>query len=862
MLSVAPLAQGPGYYLALANINYYAGGGEPPPTWYGTVARELGLSGLAQREHVERLCSGFHHETGRGLVRNAGKDTRNPGHDLTFSAPKSVSVAWAMADEALRKAIAIKHEEAVKVALDFIEQKAGYARVGTDGVNVVRAPLLFALFEHGTSRAKDPQLHTHALCINLTVHPDGRTTAVDTTHIYHWKMAGGAIYRAALARGLQELGFEIEQRRIGSSIGFEMKAVPAALIEEFSKRRAAIEEMLTMRAGSVDAASAEYAGFITLKTRQAKDTETSRKELIEGWQRVGREFGFDLDEFYSKRVPLERLTAQELAELREAIYQDAVKTLSEQFSHWNEAELTKAVAERSTGLLTAQDAERLVQEKLASHELIPLGTLVTDAKGGTRYIDRTEMRYTTAEMLQLERDMLQNVERVIRGPDSSLSSERVEKALSESSRPLDDEQKNAVRWLTSGEGVRLLSGIAGSGKTWTLETCRELWEADGREVIGCAVAAAAAKRLEKGTDIESGTLDSLLNRLDRGETRLHSNSVVIMDEAGMVGTKHLARLLEHVANVEGARLILVGDAKQLQAITAGGPFKYLGETLGEAALTTVRRQNEAWAREAVQDFRAGNSKEAVDAYVERGCFHLAATRPQAMAEIVERWKTDGGIFKPESVMMLGSLNAEVKQLNLQAQAERIRAGEVDAEAKIYANGVYLHEGDRIQFTKNSKPLGVSNGDSGTVLRVDPERERISVKLDDAEREIDVSFSRYQPENLRLGYASTTHKAQGATLEHVHVLMGGMLSDLHMTYVQASRSQISTHLFCDKTTAGEELADLVRAAARERPKTLAHSIADQARHQVERRHEELRQQTPPPMPMDQQHQHEHRRSLSL
>jgi ATP-dependent exoDNAse (exonuclease V) alpha subunit len=518
------------------------------------------------------------------------------------------------------------------------------------------------------------------------------------------------------------------------------------------------------------------------------------------------------------------------------------------------------VAERSTGLLNAQEGQRLVQDKLRSGELIPIGTLVTDAAGGTRYIDRTEMRFTTPEILQLERQMLRHVERVVQGPDSSIESGRVERALQESSRPLDDEQKNAVRWLASGEGVRLLSGLAGTGKTWTLETCRELWEADGREVIGCAVAAAAAKRLENGTDIKSSTLDSLLNRLDRGETWLHSKSVVVLDEAGMIGTKQTARLLEHVANVEGARLILVGDAKQLQAISAGGPFKYLGETLGEASLTTVRRQEQQWSRDAVKDFHAGRSREAISAYVEQGCFHLADTRPQAMAQLIEQWKGDGGIFEPKSVLMLGSLNSEVKELNLRAQAERIRAGEVDAERKIYASGVYFHEGDRVQFLKNSTPLGVANADTGTVLRVDPERERIRVKLDDTQREIDVSFNRYQPENLRLGCASTTHKAQGATVPHVHVLMGGMYSDLHMTYVQASRSQISTHLFCDKTTAGQELADLVRAAAHERPKTLAKSIVDQARHQVERQHEDIRRAPAPEL--DQQHQHDHRRSLSL
>ena len=832
MLSVAPLAQGPGYYLELANINYYAEGGEPLPTWHGTAAKELGLSGTAQREHVERLCSGFHHETEKGLVRNAGTPERNPGHDLTFSAPKSVSVAWAMADEALRKAIAIKHEEAVREALDFIEAKAGFARIGSQGQELVRAPLLFALFEHGTSRAMDPQLHTHALCINLTVHPGGRATAIDSTHLYHWKMAAGALYRAAFARGLQELGFVIEQKRVGFSIGFEIKAVPKDCIEWFSKRRAEIEEQLNIRAGSLDAASPKFAEMVAKETRRTKDTEKTRKELVSEWQAFGREHGITAEFLYATREPLGKISPEERDERREAIFREAIEAISEQHAHWNEADLTKAVAERSAGRISAGDALRLVEEKLSSSELVRLGTLTTDTKSQNpnRFIDRREERFTTPEILQLERQMLQNVERIVQGPDSSSRAETIERAISERGK-LDPEQAEAVRWLCSGPGIRLLSGLAGTGKTTTLATCHEVWKAEGREVIGCAVAGAAAKRLEQGTGIESRTLESLLWNLDHEKITLNSRSVVVLDEAGMVGTKQMARLVEHVSQAEGARLVETGDSKQLQPILAGGPFKFLAETLGEARLGNIRRQEAQWAREAVRDFEAGRSREAIAAYVREGHFHLTDSRPQAMAQLVDQWKQDGGISQPGSVLMLASLNVEVKELNLRAQAERIRAGEVAPDKKLFANGVFFHEGDRLQFINKSKELDIENSDLATVLKVEPERERLTVRHDDG-REIAVSLKRYSPENLRLGYASTAHKAQGASIPFVHVLMGGPLTDLHMGYVQASRSQKSTHLFCDKDAAGGlELADLVRALGRERPKTMAHEIIDQAhRHE--------------------------------
>jgi conjugative relaxase-like TrwC/TraI family protein len=830
MLSVAPLAGGPGYYLALANVNYYLEGGEPVPLWAGTAAQELGLEGVARREHVERLCSGFHHETGEALVRNAGKDERNPGHDCTFSAPKSVSIAWALGDDELRKAIEQKQLAAVKQALDYLEEKAGFARVGAQGQGLVKAPLLACLFEHGTSRAKDPQLHTHALIINLTVHPDGRTTALDSTYLYHFKMAAGAVYRAALAQGMQQLGFTVEQRTLGSSIGFEIAGIPKALIEEFSKRRAEIEETLKLRAGSLDAASSRYAELVTKETRRTKDTEVPRAELLRDWQAFGQEYGIDAAYLRKQLAPFLRLSPEERDRRKELVFSEAVAALSEQHAHWNEADLTKAVAERAAGRISARDARELVENKLRSPELIHLGGLQTEQKNRheRRYIDRIESRFTTPEIKRLEQRMLLAVERICRGPRNESRKELVEAAIA--GRPMlntedGKEQAEAVRYLTSGPRVRLMSGVAGTGKTTTLVACHDAWKAEGRRVLGCALAGAAAKRLEEGTGIRSDTLQATLYGLDNGRLELDANSVLLVDEAGQLGTKQLASLVEHVQK-SGARLVLVGDAKQLQPIAAGGPFKFLADEhiLGEVRLTKIRRQEEKWAREAVAAIEKGEAREAIKAYVERGRFHLADDRPAAIGQLIEQWQKDGGVRNPEGVFLLASTNAETKELNLRAQAERVRAGEIDPEKKLYANGVFFHEGDRLQFQKRSRVMDIENSDSGTVTKVELDRNRLAVRLDKDGRELTVDLRRYAPENLRLGYASTTHKAQGASLPVVHVLMGGPLTDLHMGYVQISRSKKSTHLFCDKHTAGgPELSDLLRGLARERQKTMAAQV---------------------------------------
>ena len=361
MLSIASLTGGPGYYLELANINYYMDGerGEPMPFWHGLAAKEFGLSGMAEKEHVERLCAGFDpHDPTKRLVRNAGKESRNPGHDLTFSAPKSVSCAWSVADPELRRAIEEKHRAAVKAALSFLEEKVGLARIGTDGLARVKCPLLFALFDHGTSSAEDQQLHTHALLINMTKHGDGRTTAIDPTYFYNWKMAAGAVYRLVCGQGMLELGYSLRERKIGASIGWELASIPESWIEDTSKRRAEIEEKLALRKGSLDAADSRYAELVAKETRRTKNTEKPRNELFEKWQREAREHGITPEYLRSQLRPglkLSELSPAERDARKDELWKKTIEALSEQNSHWNEADLTKALAERATGKLSLRD---------------------------------------------------------------------------------------------------------------------------------------------------------------------------------------------------------------------------------------------------------------------------------------------------------------------------------------------------------------------------------------------------------------------------------------------------------------------------------------------------------------------------
>jgi len=676
----------------------------------------------------------------------------------------------------------------------------------------------------------DPQLHTHALLMNLTRHPDGRYTAIDPSFVYKFQMAAGAMYRVALARGMQQLGFEVEQRPMGSSIGFEIKGVPEELVDEFSKRRAEIEAELRLALGSLDAATPRYKELVVLATRRKKDLEKPRAELLEEWQAVGREFGVDAATLRGGLKAYRAPTAEERASRQDEAFREGVEALSERHAHWSKADLIRALAERAAGKLAARDVRELAAERIRGPRLLDLGDLRTGRKDldTRRFVERHETRYSTPEIKRLERRMLVDVERMVRGPSTACRTASVERALARRPSLLKEEsreQAEAVRYLCSGPSVRVLSGLAGTGKTYALGACVEAWRREGRDVHGVSFQKITATRLGKaiGDGISCDTVHRTLGELDRGRLELSNRSVVVVDESAMLGTTLLARLVEHVRRA-GGRLVLVGDAKQLQPVTQGGAHKYLASVLGEHRLEDVRRQTEVWARQAVRDMEAGAVHAALKAYVDRGFFHLSETRPEAVAGLVRQWKADGGIHAPEKVYAVAATNHEVREINLAAQAERIKAGVVDPGRKLFANGVFFHVGDRLQFRLNSRKLGIDNADLATVLDVDPLRNVVTVRMDKDRREVAVDLRRYSPEKLVLGYASTTHAAQGASIDHVEVLMGGGPTDLHMGYVQLSRARLSTHVFCDKHTAGDPgLSDLLRSLGRERQKTLAHEV---------------------------------------
>ncbi|MEM7147543.1 MAG: MobF family relaxase [Verrucomicrobiota bacterium] len=874
MLTIGKMTPGQEkYYAELAREDYYHSkeGGEPPGKWYGRGTEFFGLSGKVEKDDLSQLFKG--EWNGRNFVQKGnGLFGRCPGWDLTFSVPKSVSAAWSQADEKTAQSIQKCQQRAVEKALDYIQSECGYTRRGHAGAITEKASnLVFATYEHGTSRAQQPQLHTHALLLNVAIRDDGTTGALKTQPLFRHKMAAGAIYRAELSKQLEaELG--LESLRNGRT--FEMAGVSEELRDHFSARRKEILKKME----ELGLKGARNAATITYTSREHKK-HIPRAELFKAWEEKGQEFGWtreDLEGILGKaaeRSPEEVEIQAKLSAVQ------GVEELMETKAYFTEKDLVRFAAEAGQGRgIGAEDVLQAVREHLSkSPGIVALGSL------------REEAHFTTKEHYELEKKMVRTVGSMQKGPGLEVADGEISKAMGTAAAggtALTKEQEGALRHILNGSGqVSTITGDAGTGKTTVLKPVREALEGAGYDVRGAALAGKAAQGMEEGAGIESQTIASLLWSFDQVEkgwdekqaqtefedwvkeqqkTRgpsfdpkftdkvaerawerfqkfgkknaLNAKSVLVVDEAAMVDTRSLARVIDHVEKA-GAHLVLVGDEKQLQAITQGGAFKEIAEEVKGARLTEVFRQRDAKTKAAVQNMAKGQVRESLKHYAESGSLRITENREEAKTKLIADWGKKG-ISRAADNLILASRNVDVRDLNLSAQDQRLREGAIGKEF-IGVGGYNFHRGDRVVFTRNNKSLGVKNGNFGTVKGFNEKFQSVTIELDGVgearDRTRTIRVQDY--EHLKLGYAVTTHKSQGMTVKNSYILTDETMIDREMTYVQISRAKDQTRLYTTREEAGDKLRDLIRDMERTRQKEMALRQEQQAKKEADRSQED-------------------------
>jgi conjugative relaxase-like TrwC/TraI family protein len=791
--------------------DYYAGRGEAAGEWLGRGSAAAGVQGEVSSEQLRRMFDSAHPVTGESLgapyaVRE-GAD-RVTGWDLTFSAPKSVSTLWAVGGGAVGLEVRDAHDAAVRAALAYLEDHAAFSRTGKAGVRQVDTEgLLAAGFVHRTSRAGDPQLHTHVLVSGRVRCGDGVWRALDSRALHRQLKPAGTIYQAALRAELTaRLGMAwTEVDRHGQA---EVVGVPEELRRAFSSRRAEVEPRARQQ---IAAAEVELGRSLTpeerrreferavVSTRSAKQLDGSDTGLFDRWQTQADALGLpaerwapDVLDRSRPATPLDRdqLVAEVLDELSttQSTFErgDVVQQLARRVpATVGSAELARRWVETTADRVLAQAGV----VRLAAPDLkVPAGLSRRD--GMSVFVPHGAVRFTTETTLAVEQHVL---DLVVAGRHAGRAiASRVAVGVAIEKFGLGDDQAAAVRRVTTaGEAVVCVVGPAGTGKSRAMGAAVHAWVDSNIGVRGLALSAVAAGVLQSEAAVASDTIAKFLFEHDRPggpgpAWKLHPGEVVVVDEAGMVSSRDLARLLT-IAEEAVGKVVLVGDPAQLGAIEAGGLFRLLAADTDAAELGEVRRFTQPWEAAASLKLR-DRHPDAIGTYDDHGRV-VGGDRLWVIDDAFARWRHARS--KNQSVVVLAADHATVHAIALLARAARVQAGEVEPDGVLTAAGQTVGVGDEIVTLRNDRRL-VTNRDgwvrNGDRWRVDARHHDGALTVSDlAERGQVTLPADYVTEHVALGYALTVHKAQGVTVDHGILIADQQLS-AEALYVAMTRGR--------------------------------------------------------------------------
>jgi conjugative relaxase-like TrwC/TraI family protein len=877
-LGVTPLRVGQEAYwldqIARDRCEYYSGKGESPGWWTGSLAEEVGLTGVAEDEAVHRLFAGQDPLTreqrvaplwradprsrldarplqaalqqlaaARGVEvgelvdgerfrkqlqrisgtrkvsvvavervcrtvldknpeqlygdayaearKHVGKriDARVASFDLSFSDPKSVSLLAAGSSPEVRVELQAARHVAMRKVLGWLEQEAVGVRRGHNGVDRFRGSgFTAAAFDHRTSREGDPQWHTHVLVQNATLGPDQRWSALDSRKLYAHAMTADRLYhavlRAELTRRLDVRWRPVDQRSGAAEIeGLHDRN----LLQAFSKRRA---QVLTQQHewGHQGIAAGKAAALATRKPKDHSEPEESFSARV----------ATGLAEHGIGPAELQQVCQGGRAQARELSSGERERLLDGLAGPGGLTAQASTFARRD--VLDAL-AKQLPVEASADQTLATLEDLADEFLGSQRAVlvtvDRglDEPRYSTPELLNLERGLVDQAERRTIEQTAVVAGEHVRAAL-RARQGLDGDQEAMVRQVTGdGAGISLVVGYAGSGKTYATGAAVDAFRRAGLQVICTAPTGAAARELERETNSPAPTIDSMLGQLRRGSERLDRHSVVVVDEAAMVGTRKLAQLLGY-ADRAGSKVVMIGDDRQLAAIDTGGAFRAFRLRLGASELRGNHRQRSQLGQDVAALFRNHQQDEAMDRLVAHGKVIVCRSETEANAAQVRDWWQR--FREGQQAGMIAFSRAEITRLNAAARECMAEAGRLGADA-LQVSEREFRVGDRVVCGRNARArLGVVNGTRGQVTALDPSQRSLTITTDEGKTVLLPSWyvaGRGHDDQpwVDHGYAITGHKTQGLTGDDFGV-RPSTRADAHWTYVAASRHRFDVRLY--------------------------------------------------------------------
>ena len=708
--------------------------------WHGAAAAALGLPKHVSPRRFERILSGFvpGTEIRLGRVRD-GEHQHRPGFDLTLSAPKTVSLEALLHGD---RRVTGAHDAAVKATLDWLEtdllQTRSYDPVTRQRPRVAANGLVAAGFRHLTSRDQDPQLHTHCIVANMTRNRSGEWRSIEPTEMRRNVRLIGAVYRQDLARRLLALGFRIESTMIGGLPGFEIAGYGRAFVDAFSSRRREILAWLDEHGLPWSAALTQQAALITRKKKTDKDIDELRAE----WKARAERLGLVRDRGIAKpglgrKAPISRQatrkagrpyvrTAEELRpeppglSAREVVWR-AVEHLAERASVIRETDIRAMALGHAPGRHELGDIDAAVTGLIADGHLVE-----AQVPRGRSFV--------TSEALGLERGIMAHRRQALGASRPMAEEERVSDRLAETA--LTEGQKEAVRTiLLSHDRIVAVQGAAGTGKTTMLKEALGLL--GERKAILLAPSAAATRVLAEETGAGARTLQWFLTRHgDLGDgarvardRQDHEGSVLVLDEASMVSTVQMELLMRIAERLRIARLVLVGDRRQLRAASAGEPFRALQEAgVATAEMDEILRQRDPALKAAVEHLKEGRAREAL-----QGLEHVhEAPQEELGAEAARLWLALDPESRARTAILAPThfIRAGIHRVVRDGLAREGVLHGRELEIERYANrhltaaqraDVCNHEpADIVLFHSRVAPLRVEKGDACRVMRAEGE----------------------------------------------------------------------------------------------------------------------------------------------